>query len=146
MRIYEKDVKHSKYHKVLRVSAVVCALMLLFESGLVHESTKRLSIGTHEYLANAIGATASIEPTELNSLTADLTAQKLALMQRETSIREREIDIGLLPGESANQKTTYILAGMLFVLLVLIVLNYLLDYLRLRERRTYPLSQQQNLA
>jgi hypothetical protein len=135
MRILEKNVKHSKYHKVLRVSAVVCAFVLLFESGLVHESTRQLSIGTHEYLANAVGATASIEPTELNSLTAELTAQKLALQQRETSIRDREIDIGLLPGESANQKTTYILAGVLFLLLVLIVMNYILDYLRLRELR-----------
>ena len=146
MRIYEKDVKHSKYHKVLRVSAVVCALMLLFESGLVHESTKRLSIGTHSYLANAVGAVASVEPTELNSLTAELTAQKLALQQRESSVREREIEIGLLPGESANQTTTYVLAGMLFLLLVLIVLNYLLDYLRLRELRTYPLSQPKNVT
>lgn len=135
MRIIEKDVKHSKYHKVLRVSAVVCTMMLLFESGLVHDSTRKLSIGTHEYLANAVGATASIDPTELNSLTAELTAQKLALQQRETSLREREIEIGLLPGESANQKTTYILAGVLFLLLILIVLNYTLDYLRLRETK-----------
>lgn len=135
MRIIEKDVKHSKYHKVLRVSAVVCTMMLLFESGLVHDSTRQLSIGTHEYLANAVGATASIDPTELNSLTAELTAQKLALQQRETSLREREIEIGLLPGESANQKTTYILAGVLFLLLILIVLNYTLDYLRLREMK-----------
>jgi hypothetical protein len=135
MRIAEKDVKHSKYHKVLRVSAVVCTMMLLFESGLVHDSTRQLSIGTHEYLANAVGATASIDPTELNSLTAELTAQKLALQQRETSLREREIEIGLLPGESANQKTTYILAGVLFLLLILIVLNYTLDYLRLREMK-----------
>lgn len=135
MRIIEKDVKHSKYHKVLRVSAVVCTMMLLFESGLVHDSTRKLSIGTHEYLANAVGATASIDPTELNSLTAELTAQKLALQQRETSLREREIEIGLLPGESANQKTTYILAGVLFLLLILIVLNYTLDYLRLREMK-----------
>lgn len=135
MRIIEKDVKHSKYHKVLRVSAVVCTMMLLFESGLVHDSTRQLSIGTHEYLANAVGATASIDPTELNTLTAELTAQKLALQQRETSLREREIEIGLLPGESANQKTTYILAGVLFLLLILIVLNYTLDYLRLREMK-----------
>ena len=135
MRITEKDVKHSKYHKVLRVSAVVCTMMLLFESVLVHDSTRQLSIGTHEYLANAVGATASIDPTELNSLTAELTAQKLALQQRETSLREREIEIGLLPGESANQKTTYILAGVLFLLLILIVLNYTLDYLRLRETK-----------
>ena len=135
MRIIEKDFKHSKYHKMLRVSAVVCTMVLLFESGLVHDSTRQLSIGTHEYLANAVGATASIDPTELNSLTAELTAQKLALQQRETSLREREIEIGLLPGESANQKTTYILAGVLFLLLILIVLNYTLDYLRLRETK-----------
>ncbi len=133
MRILQKDVRHSKYHKVLRVSLVVCTLMLLFESGVVHQSTRQLAINTHNYLGNSIGATASIDPTELNSLTAEITAQKLALQQRESAVREREIEIGLTPGESANQKTTYVLAGVLFLLLILIVLNYTLDYLRLQE-------------
>ncbi|MEY2664991.1 MAG: hypothetical protein RLZZ480_96 [Candidatus Parcubacteria bacterium] len=133
MRISEKNVKASKYHKVLRVSVVVCTLMLLFETGAVHKSTKQLSISTHDYLANVVGATASVEPTELNTLTAELTAQKLALQQRESAVSEREIEVGLAPGESANQKTTYILAGILFVLLVLMVINYTLDFLRYRE-------------
>lgn len=141
MRIIQQDVRHSKYHKVLRVSVVVCTLMLLFESGLIHQSTRELSVDTHDYLANAVGATASIEPTELNTLTAELTAQKLALMQRESAVREREIEIGLTPGESANQKTTYFLAGVLFLLLILIVLNYTLDYLRLKEFKRLEVPQ-----
>jgi hypothetical protein len=138
MQMYKRDIKNSKYHKVLRVSLVVCTFLLLFESGFVNESTRQLSIGTHGYLANVVGASASVAPTELNSLTAEITAQKLALMQRESAIREREIEIGLTAGESANQTTTYVLAGMLALLLALIILNYILDYLRLREMRQFP--------
>ena len=126
-------MKDSMYHRVLRVSAVVCALVLIFESGLVSPATVVLSQNTHLYLANAVGMTTSIEPTELNSLTAELTAQKRLLDQRELEIKEREIEIGLQPGES-NDTAIYILASILFVLLVLIILNYVLDYLRTREQ------------
>jgi hypothetical protein len=122
------------YHKVLRVAAVVCALTLLFESGLVHESTKVMSENTHQYLANAVGVGASIDPTELNSLTAELTAQKLALQQQESALREREIDVGLT-ASGEKDSVIYILSGVLFVLLVLIILNYTLDYIRYREQK-----------
>jgi hypothetical protein len=125
-------MKDSMYHRVLRVSAVVCALVLLFESGLVSSSTIALSQNTHLYLANAVGMSTSVEPTELNTLTAELTAQKRLLDQREMEIKEREIEIGLKPGAS-NDKAVYILASILFVLLVLIILNYVLDFLRSRE-------------
>jgi hypothetical protein len=118
--ILQRNVRNSLYHKVLRVSAVVCLSVLVFESGLVSDSTRHLSVQT-------------IDPTELNSLTAELTAQKLALQQRESAVSEREIEIGLAPGEPANQKTIYILAVILTVLLVLIVTNYILDFLRLQE-------------
>jgi hypothetical protein len=135
MRILEIDVRHSLYHKVLRVLSLVFLFVLLFESGLVHQSTAQMSVATHQYLANAVGATASIEPTELNSLTAELTAQKLTLQQREEAVADREIEVGLAPGEPANQKTVYLLAAVLSVLLVLIVINYVLDFLRLQEFR-----------
>ena len=125
-------MKDSMYHRVLRVSAVVCALVLLFESGLVSSSTIILSQNTHQYLANAVGMSVGVEPTELNTLTAELTAQKRLLDQREMEIKEREIEIGLQPGGS-NDRATYILASVLFVLLVLIILNYILDFLRTRE-------------
>lgn len=128
-----KEISDTIYHRVLRVSAVVCAFVLLFESGLVSPVTKQLSLETHQYLANAVGVGAAVEPTELNSLTSELTQQKLALQAREQAITEREIQIGLTAGESPNQTSTYVLSGVLFILLVLIILNYTLDYLRARD-------------
>lgn len=128
------DIKHSMYHRVLRVSALVCALVLLFESGLVHNSTAILSQNTHQYLANAVGVGASVEPTELNMVTAELTAAKIQLE------REREINVGLAQGQDSNQ-AIYILSGILFILLVLIVLNYTLDYLRYREQKALRLNE-----
>ncbi len=128
-----KSIENTMYHRVLRVSAVVCAFVLLFESGLVSPVTKQLSMETHQYLANAVGVGASVEPTELNSLTSELTKQKLALQAREQAVKEREIEIGLTPGQTPGETSTYVLSGILFILLVLIILNYTLDYLRARE-------------
>lgn len=125
----------SMYHRVLRVSAVVCALVLLFESGLVHQSTAYLAQNTHHYLAQAVGMSASVEPTELNTMTAELTKQKSALDAREAALREREIEIGLNGGERPNETSTYVLASILFALLVLIVINYTLDYVRAKQQR-----------
>lgn len=127
-------MQNSHYHRFLRVSAVVFALILLFESGLVHDSTARVSLGTHQYLANAIGMSAAVEPTELNQMTAELTVQKRALEAREAALREREIAVNLGNGSASNQRTTYLLASILFILIVLIILNYVMDFRRDRRR------------
>jgi hypothetical protein len=127
------DIRNSVYHKVLRVGMLVTALVLVFQSGIISNSTRILSSNTTQYLANSVGAHVAVEPTELNTLTAEITAQKLALEQRESAIREREIEIGLEPGEAKLARETYILAALLSVLLALIILNYILDYLRTRE-------------
>lgn len=126
-------IQESMYHRVLRVSAVVCAFVLLFESGLLSESTAYLSMNTHQYLANAVGMSAQIEPTELNMFTAELTRQKTELDAREAALKDREIAIGL--NGRPNETSTYVLASILFVMLVLIILNYTLDYLRAKEQR-----------
>lgn len=123
------------YHKVLRVAALVCAFVLLFESGVISETTKTLSQNTHQYLANAVGVGASVKPNELNVITAELTQQKLALAEREQALTDREIAVGLIEqGEASSDVSTYILAAILFILLVLIVLNYALDYLHRTEK------------
>lgn len=126
-------IQDSNYHRVLRVSAVVFAAVLLFESGFINESTVQISQNTHQYLANAVGMSASVQPTELNTFTAELTAQKKVLDEREAALREREIVVNLAEGGESAQRSTYIIAGLLFIILVLIVLNYVLDYLRVRE-------------
>ncbi len=129
-----KFVQFSNYHRILRVSLVVCALMLVFDSGLISDSTARLSNGTQNYLANAVGMTASVAPTELNQFTAQLTEREQELSSREAALREREIAVGLNEGGHANDYSTYLLASILFILLVLVILNYVLDYLRSKER------------
>jgi hypothetical protein len=132
------DTKHSPpslYHSVLRVSVLVCAIALVFESGILSESTAVLSQNTHSYLANAVGMSVGVAPTELNQYTAQLTQKERELSAREAALSEREIAVSLsaAPGANGNQRATYILAGILFILLVLILLNYTLDYLRLKE-------------
>ena len=127
----------STYHRVLRVFAVVFAVVLMFESGVVSRSTAELSKGTEVYLANAIGMSAAVKPTELNQYTAALTQRERELDAREMALREREITVNIQDGEmgSTNDATTYILASILFILLLLILLNYTLDYLRAREEK-----------
>ncbi|MCA9356825.1 hypothetical protein H6784_00445 [Candidatus Nomurabacteria bacterium] len=129
-------MQYSNYHRVLRVSAVVVAVVLLFESGLVSDATVRISQDTHLYLANAIGMTAKVQPTELNQLTAALTAKEKELAAREAALSEREIAVDFSGGADGNEKATYLLASILFILLVLILLNYVLDYIRIRDERT----------
>ena len=127
----------STYHKVLRVAAVVCALVLTFDSGVIADSTAHISDNTQAYLANAVGVGARIEATELNQVTAELTARKTALDVREAAITERELSLGLTSAEAreAGEKhSTYVLAGILFILLVLIVLNYVLDFIHAYKR------------
>lgn len=123
----------SLYHKVLRVSLVVCACVLVFDSGLVTEKTAYLSENAHSYMANSIGMSAAVEPTELNQYTAALTKKERDLNEREAALTEREIQIGLATEEVQADVSTYVLASILFVLLVLIILNYALDYLRIRK-------------
>lgn len=127
-------IQDSNYHKILRVSAVVFAVVLLFESGLVLNSTVELSQDTHRYLANAVGISTSVEPNEFNVITAELTAQKKMLDAREMALAEREIAVGLTENGEISQRSTYMIASMLFILLTLIILNYALDYLRSREQ------------
>lgn len=77
---------------------------------------------------------ASVEPTELNQYTAALTQKERELIAREQALAAREIAVGFSQEESgAADRTTYLLAGVLFILLVLILLNYVLDYMRYRE-------------
>lgn len=129
-------MEHTTYHKVLRVFAVVFALVLVFESGLVSKSTIKLSQNAHMYVANAVGMSASVQPNELNQITAVLTQREKELDEREAALEEREIAINLSTnGDTDSDKAVFILSSILFILLVLILLNYTLDYLRAREER-----------
>ena len=133
----------SIYHRVLRVCAVVLALVLLFVSGLISERTAEMAQHTHWYLANAVGVSVGVEETELNRITAALTQREQDLARREAAIAQREIDVGIVSGDGTVGSvldSTLILSVLLFIMLVLIILNYVLDFLRGRRLEQYEIS------
>jgi len=132
--IQMQPLQETRYHQILRISSVVCACVLLFQSGIVHTSTALWTNSAQEYLASAVGMSAAVPPTELNQYTAALTSWESDLERREAAVQEREIALrqaGIDPSGSSYR--TFILSAVLFIILVLLVLNYVLDFLRARE-------------
>ena len=126
------------YRSTLRVSVVVTAFILVFQSGMVDQRTAVVfSEATDSLYATVVGASASVRPTEVNQITAELTKQQQLLVSREEALAEREIELGLGQGstQSSTETTTYLLAAILLIQLILLVLNYVLDYLRSKERQ-----------
>ena len=135
-------LEFSTYHKVLRVSVAVLTCVVLFQSGIVHPITAQLSGQTARYMANAVGVTVGVAPTELNQITADITKREVALAAREKDVQAREINVGIAPGGAMiTQSTmTFVLATAVFILLVLMILNYILDFMRARRLRSVSTS------
>lgn len=116
------------YHIILRTTALTLSLVLLFISGIISPLTKELSLDTGSYLASSIGIQASVTPTEINSLSAQLE-------EKNRELSAREIAVSLKESDAQSEMSTFILSTALFILLVLLILNYVLDYIRAKERR-----------
>jgi hypothetical protein len=131
------------YRRILRISATVMAAVLLFQSGLIDSRTTAVFDQTTSYLGATVGMSVSVEPNEFNTFTTEIARQQQLLSEREEVLTEREIAVALNTGdESATSRTTYLLAAVLFVQLILIVLNYSLDYLRSREHELFEIRKQ----
>ena len=115
--------------------AATVAIVLVFVSGVVSPVTSDLATHTQSYLANAVGVTAGVAPNELNVITARLTERERELAAREAALEQREIAVNLNTGAVANSPdySTYVMSSILFILLVLIMVNYTLDFARMRQ-------------
>ncbi len=124
-----KSLADSIYHGVLRIAVLLFVILLVFDSGLISKNTKILSTSTQQYLANAVGVYVGVAPTEMNQLTARITE-----LEGELDAKERLIAVNLADNKNAPMdKSTLILSIIVFILLVLIIINYILDYLRMRQ-------------
>ncbi len=123
-------MQRSLYHIFLRTSALTLSLVLLFISGVLSPVTKQLSRDTGLYLASAIGVNAAVAPTPVNTLSAQLAERDKELTQREIAINLKEAKASRIPDLS-----TFLLSIAVFVLLVLMIINYTLDYLRARPKK-----------
>lgn len=138
-------MRYSCYHSLLRIFALTLSFVLLFESGLLSPATKQLADNAGIYVANVIGVNAGVMPTEINTITAALTEQQRTLDAREAALSEREIKVtlGNTSEIAGSAFSTFILSVILFILLVLIVTNYVLDYLRSPANRKSEASYEQ---
>ncbi len=130
------SMQNSWYHSILRVTASVLALLLLFVSGIISPYTKDVANHARLYLANAVGVTVGVEKNELNKITSALTQKESELAEREALLHQREIEVGIRDQDGyvvRDDRSTYILSAILFIVVVLIVINYTLDFTR--ERR-----------
>lgn len=124
-------IQSTWYHKLLRTAMVLCALILLFDSGILSPVTKQLSLHAQQYIATGVGMSAQITPTETNTLTAELTAKEAELEAREEALRQRELDTGIRQtAAGSTSASTYYLTIGLILLLILVIFNYVFDYIR----------------
>lgn len=124
----------NRYRSFLRVSLLVTAVAVLFDGGFIVPITKQLSDNTWQYLGAArTSIMASVPENEINTLTAQITARERELDAREAALREREISGRSFGEGTGTDYSTYILSAILFILTVLIVLNYAMDWTRVRR-------------
>jgi large-conductance mechanosensitive channel len=121
----------NRYHRFLRVSLLVSAFVLLFQSGLVSPVSKEMSDQTLIYMGSVgTGMFASVEPNEINTLTAQISEQQRKLDAREALLAEREIAARAYDTSTPTDYSTFILSIIVFILTVLIIFNYILDWTR----------------
>lgn len=129
----------SRYHRFLRVALLVTAFVLVFDSGILFPVTRELSQNTISFLASSgsSGVFASVPQNEINALTAQISERERTLDAREASLNEREIATRKYGnGTEGDTYSTYIISVILFIIIVLLVLNYVMDFTRNR-RLTY---------
>jgi len=134
MNIYV-DMHVTRYHKFLRTSLLIASFVLVFDSGILFPITKQLSQSTTSYLANVSngGMYAVVPQNEYNTLSAQLSEQQRLLDAREAALRDREIANRTYDTTGSNEYSTYIMSIILFLLTVLIVFNYAMDFMRVRQ-------------
>jgi hypothetical protein len=132
----------SRFRSALRIGMVLAALLLVFDGGFLSPITRQLSDTTYEYLA-AAGASmsAGVPENEFNRLSADIRAEQLRLAEREEALVEREIAARTYATSDGPDYSTYIISLLLFIILVLLLLNYVLDWQR--ARMAYPYQHKQ---
>lgn len=116
------------YASSLRVAAAVVAVVLAFDSGLFFSETALHSSSVKQQLASVVGVQVGVAPNDINQLTTRITE-----LEYELAAKERQIAVNLNQTTDRNDSfplSTFILSVILFILLVLIVLNYVLDYWR----------------
>jgi hypothetical protein len=117
------------------------AFVLVFDSGVLSSVTKQLSDSAISYVAS-VGSSvlANVPENEINTLTAQISARERELDAREALLREREIDARDFGTTGTTDYSTYIIGSILFVIILLLMLNYIMDWKRVQRFNIYEKS------
>src|SRR3989338_886674 len=90
----------------------------------------------HSFLKIAVCVFLGVAPNEMNQLTTRITE-----LETELEAKERLIAVNLqnTNSDGSLDVSTFVLSIIVFILLVLIVLNYALDYIR--QKKVTPLHE-----
>lgn len=119
----------SVYHKVLRVSALTVALMLVFESGMCSPVSKQFADNTIIMLASASTQVGIMNFSSNLNVAATLTARQNVIDTTNGNLSERSAPTRISV-ETESGYPTYVLSTILFLLVLLILMNYLFDWRR----------------
>ena len=96
----------SRYHKLLRIALLVIAVVLIFDGGFLIPITQQFSDNTMVYLGS-VGTSDVSEDFETNSLNAEA---------------------------SGDNYSTYMLSALLSLVISLLLINYMVHWIRARAR------------
>lgn len=116
------NIASSMYHSALRVLVLVFAVALVFESGMLSSATQTITHSAGQQFAAAIQATVD---------SANYTDEAGIMPAMQT----QESEVAAVTSSEALSRGTFLLSIVVFILLLLIVLNYILDHLRTKERK-----------
>ncbi len=108
-------------------SVITCAIVFVF---LI--SFGSISLGPKEFtreLGSAVGASAGVLPNEYNTLAQSLLKKETEVNQKEAALAEREAAV-LHQGGEKDTKLIFVVLSVGVLLLVLILLNFYLDWRR----------------
>lgn len=113
--------------KFIDISVLLCAILFVALS-----IYGNLSLGPKEFvreLGAAVGASAGVLPNEYNTLAQALLKKEAEVNQKETALSLREAAV-LGQGSEKETKLIFVVLSVGVLLLVLILLNFYLDWRR----------------
>jgi TRAP-type C4-dicarboxylate transport system permease small subunit len=123
-------LENSLYHSFLRIVLAVTAFVLLFDSGLLFPATADIANIAERHVASVVGISAGVAPNEINQLTTRITELETELEAKERVIA---MNITATQNKGSFDTSTFYLSVAVFILLLLITFNYILDYFRSRS-------------
>lgn len=117
----------NKRKTLINGSVIACAILFVALS-----LYGNLSLGPKEFtrqLGAAVGASAGVLPNEYNTLAQSLLKKEAEVNQREAALAEREAAV-MRQGNEKDTKLVFVVLSVGVLLLILILLNFYLDWRR----------------